>query len=320
MIECITPANDGASSQIVAFARQCLPNAESLECESISQWATAVADSVIRSIDDFDGGWHFHGISAATGKKGGGTRRLALIREAVVEILKRKRRSLLKRLVKDDDSERGSTKYAIVQLCLLTPTTGYLSIYRPDRDVNFQHMVSAFPDGRVFIPEDKNPPSRAYRKLIEAAELLGDGPDRGQHVIDLGCTPGSWSYVALQAGAMVLGVDSAPPDNALMKNSRFTFKKGDAFSFTPASQVDWMLCDVIADPRRSIDLLEKWISEQWCSNFVVTIKYKGSEDYALLDSLKPLLASSCSHFLLRHLVNNKNEVTAAGLLNKSNRS
>lgn len=67
-------------------------------------------------------------------------------------------------------------------------------------------------DPYVRRAKDEGYRSRAAYKLIEineAAKILR----KGQRVVDLGCAPGGWIQVALQAGAMeVAGIDLLPVD------------------------------------------------------------------------------------------------------------
>jgi hypothetical protein len=44
----------------------------------------------------------------------------------------------------------------------------------------------------------------------------------------------------------------------------------------------------------------------------VTIKFRGEEEYARLESIKRLLETQAADFELRRLTSNKNEVTAFG--------
>jgi 23S rRNA (cytidine2498-2'-O)-methyltransferase len=97
-----------------------------------------------------------------------------------------------------------------------------------------------------------------------------------------------------------------------MHHARLTFRKGDAFQFEPDTPVDWMLCDVIAAPLRSIDVLLRWIQRRLTAHFVVTIKFKGTGDYVLLERLKHALPPLCHDFRLTRLCANKNEVCAFG--------
>lgn len=78
--------------------------------------------------------------------------------------------------------------------------------------------------------------------------------------------------------------------------------------------MDWLLCDVIAAPERSIELLLTWLREKRCRQFVVTIKFKGTADVAALAELKRELPALCSEFWLTRLCANKNEACALGVI------
>jgi 23S rRNA (cytidine2498-2'-O)-methyltransferase len=130
--------------------------------------------------------------------------------------------------------------------------------------------------------------------------------------VDLGASPGSWSYVAIQRGASVIAVDRSPLRDDLMRNPRLRFHQGDAFKFKPDAPVDWLICDIIAAPQRSIDLLLEWLRERQMRHFVVTIKFKGTEEYPLLAQLKSLAPPLCADFRVTRLCANKNEVSAFG--------
>jgi 23S rRNA (cytidine2498-2'-O)-methyltransferase len=97
-----------------------------------------------------------------------------------------------------------------------------------------------------------------------------------------------------------------------MRHPLLTFHRGDAFTFTPPRPVDWLLCDVIAAPDRSIDLVLEWCRKRLCRHFVVTIKFKGTAEYPVLERLKAELAPLTSDFTLTRLCANKNEVCVMG--------
>ena len=63
------------------------------------------------------------------------------------------------------------------------------------------------------------PPNRAYLKLWEALTLAANMPDGrmprpGELCLDLGSSPGGWSWVLQKLGARVISVDKAPLDPA----------------------------------------------------------------------------------------------------------
>ena len=59
------------------------------------------------------------------------------------------------------------------------------------------------------------PPNRAYRKLWEAFVVLGRFPERGDVAVDLGASPGGWSWLLAELGCRVVAVDKAPLDAAV---------------------------------------------------------------------------------------------------------
>ena len=67
-----------------------------------------------------------------------------------------------------------------------------------------------FAGGKIVFTEDrKGPPSRAYLKLWEVITLTGIKLSAADNVLDLGATPGGWSYVAASLGARVTMLDRA---------------------------------------------------------------------------------------------------------------
>ena len=111
---------------------------------------------------------------------------------------------------------------------------------------------------------------------------------------------------------IVTAIDRAELREDLMRHPRLHFEATDAFKYKPPSTVDWLVCDVIAAPQRSIDLLLDWLRDARMRHFVVTIKFKGADEYAVLDQLKKQAAPICTDFRLKRLCANKNEVCAFG--------
>jgi len=273
------------------FSRQALLNATEASAESIKLWSDALFRALASLLDRQP--WQLHIIP--------GTNRCRLIREALLDRLKQQRRHLLKSLGNDG---------ALVQLLLTAPNHGWIAITPPPLP---RQLVSPFPAGLVPVASDKAAPARAFAKLVEAETRLGRPIASGETCVDLGACPGSWSYVALKRGARVLAIDRSPLRPDLMRNPRLEFRQADAFKFVPEQPVDWLLCDVIAAPERSIELLLEWLRQRRCRYFVVTIKFKGATDYSALDRLKQELPALCAGFYLQRLCANKNEACAFGL-------
>jgi 23S rRNA (cytidine2498-2'-O)-methyltransferase len=110
----------------------------------------------------------------------------------------------------------------------------------------------------------------------------------------------------------VIAVDRAPLREDLLRNVRINFVEGDAFRYSPPQKVDWLLCDVIAAPDRTADLLLHWLRKGWCKRFVVTIKLKEVPGADPLELLKRELPALTQELFLTRLSANKKEVCAFG--------
>lgn len=304
-----TPGRDPECLPRLVFARQWLPHAHPVAASSIRGFAD-LAFEALGSALPRDVPWRFH-LDPHFGGPDAGRNRCALIRETLFDRLRRHRRHLLRQHL--DSVAAFSPEETLVQLLLTAPDAGFLSILPAPGPGRSRHRLSPFPKGEVPIAVDKAAPCRAFAKLVEAEQRLGRPITPGETCVDLGACPGSWSYVALARGARVTAVDRSPLREDLMRHPRLTFHQGDAFAFQPSQTVDWLLCDVIAAPDRSIDLVLDWCRRRLCRHFVVTIKFKGTGDYAVLDQLaEALVPLAGEDFLLTRLCANKNEVCVAG--------
>jgi len=94
-----------------------------------------------------------------------------------------------------------------------TAPLGSWTLLAPDRLLTAQRCNSPFANGEVaFVPDKTGPPNRAYLKLWEALVRLGRWPGPGERCLDLGASPGGWTYVIAKLGAQVIAVDKAPLD------------------------------------------------------------------------------------------------------------
>ena len=307
------PLSDRSREQpCVSFAKQMLPDAAPLATPSISKWAQLAGERLIEALENHNGPWRLHVFAVRSPEAPVGQARCRLIDEAIVELLRKKQRRLLRSRVVEDQRLWAADE-AFVQLGLTAPSEGFFSAVLPPERAHLTRALSRFPGGIVEISPDRAAPSRAFAKLAEAEIRLGRRIAAGETCVDLGASPGSWTYLALARGARVTAVDRSPLRDDLMAHPRLTFVRGDAFCYEPPEPVDWLLCDVIAFPERSYELLETWLAKRWCRQFCVTIKFKGQDEYPKLEGFKAGLARTGADFCLRRLCANKNEVTAFGL-------
>ncbi len=167
--------------------------------------------------------------------------------------------------------------------------------------------TSPFPNGEARFVEDRTgPPNRAYLKLWEALTLLGCRPRPGEFCVDLGSSPGGWSWALARMGARVLSVDKAPLAPAVMRLPQIEYRSESAFALDPRAlgPVDWLFCDVVCYPARLLRLVERWLAAGTCRNFVCTIKFQGATDHAAARRFAAIPGAE-----LRHLFHNRHELT-----------
>jgi len=177
----------------------------------------------------------------------------------------------------------------------------------PDLLLAAQHCSSPFANGEVAFVEDKTgPPNRAYLKLWEALVRLGRWPGPGERCLDLGASPGGWTWVLARLGAEVLAVDKAPLDPTVAALAGVDWRGESAFALEPASvgPVDWLFSDIVCYPARLLRLVEKWRASGLVKNFVCTIKFQGATDHESAAAFAVLPGAQ-----VQHLHHNKHELT-----------
>ncbi len=261
---------------------------------------------------DDQGPWTLLLGAATPETKAVSPRRIGLIEEGLRDWLKRKQKRLLKTWTKPGVA--WDQIGMLLQVAWTDAAAAYWSCCSMNKVQQASAALSQFPAGLPPIASDLQAPARAFAKLAEAQQRLGRAIQRGASCVDLGASPGGWTWVAVQQGARVTAIDRSPLRADLMRHPDVAFVKGDAFAYEPPQPVDWLLCDVAAFPQRTLELLQQWLGQRWCRNFVVTTKFRGSDGYELLPAYKQLLRDSGYEFQLRRLNANKNEMTSMGSL------
>ena len=295
------------------FARQQLPDAREVRATSVSGLAERCYALVEATIDDRarrHGAFTWHAF-APTGADPGLAGRATLVAEQTLSLLRqrRKRAARAYRLAPQAAPSFGELA-VVVQFLLVERERGYLSITAPEPLPHGGWLVAPWPGGIAPVTDDRRPPSRAYRKLEEAFQWMGEAPAPGELCVDLGGAPGGWSYTALRRGARVIAVDRAPLAASLLANPRLTMIVGNAFTYQPAAEVDWLLSDVVCEPARALALIRGWVGATLARKAVVTVKFKGRDGYGVLASVREaLIEAGVPRFRIKHLTHNKNEVT-----------
>lgn len=184
---------------------------------------------------------------------------------------------------------------------------GSWTLLDPNTILASAHCSNPFPNGEVrFVEDRRSPPSRAYLKLWEFFTLFGKRPRPGDRCLDLGASPGGWTWVLQQIGASVIAVDKAPLDTRIAALPNVAHRRESAFALTPdtVGHVDWLFSDIVCYPRRLLALVEKWLGVGNVRNFVCTVKFQGATDF---DTARRLAAIPGSRLV--HLHHNKHELT-----------
>lgn len=190
---------------------------------------------------------------------------------------------------------------------LPTAPLGGWTLVEPGLILAAARTTSAVPHGEVRFVEDREaPPSRAYLKLWEALTIAGVRPGPGDHCLDLGSSPGGWTWVAASLGATVDSVDKADLDPRVAAMPGVRVRRESAFGLDPALEpaVDWLFSDVICYPERLLRLVERWLAAGTARRVIATLKFQGATDFGTIERFKAIPGSR-----LVHLFHNKHELT-----------
>lgn len=166
--------------------------------------------------------------------------------------------------------------------------------------------ASPFPNGEAHFVEDKSAPSRAYLKLWGLFTLIGERPKAGDVCVDLGASPGGWTWVLASLGAQVTAVDKAALAPSVTRLPNVTVLQQSAFALEPQAvgSIDWLCCDVICYPARLLALVERWMKAGTVRRFVCTVKFQGATDFGTAQRFAQIPGAR-----LLHLHHNKHELT-----------
>jgi 23S rRNA (cytidine2498-2'-O)-methyltransferase len=188
-----------------------------------------------------------------------------------------------------------------------TAPLGSWTLLAPDRMLAAAHCASPFPNGDVqFIEDRTGPPNRAYLKLWEALVRLRCWPQPGERCLDLGASPGGWTWVLASLGAEVIAIDKAPLEARIAKMPGVVWRGESAFAIEPADvgAIDWLFSDIVAYPARLLRLVERWRASGQVKSFVCTVKFQGETDHPAAAAFAAIPGAE-----LLHLHHNKHELT-----------
>jgi 23S rRNA (cytidine2498-2'-O)-methyltransferase len=184
---------------------------------------------------------------------------------------------------------------------------GSWTLVEPDLILASTVCSSPFPNGEPTLVEDRvGPPSRAYLKLFETLVRLRRWPVRGETCLDLGASPGGWTWLLAQTGADVVAVDKAPLAPHIDRLPNVRWQEGSAFALDPRNHppVDWLCSDIICYPSRLLGLVERWAEAGTARTMICTIKFQGDTDHSIVRDFAAIPGAQ-----VLHLHHNKHELT-----------
>ena len=135
-----------------------------------------------------------------------------------------------------------------------------------------------WPGGIPRLKFPREAPSRSTLKLEEALLVLLDDDERarwlrpGMRGVDLGASPGGWTYQLVARGLHVAAVDNGPMDARLLASGRVDHLRVDGFRYRPQKAVDWLVCDMVEQPRRVAAMIAQWLADGACRQAIFNLK------------------------------------------------
>lgn len=181
---------------------------------------------------------------------------------------------------------------------------------------------AAWPMGIPRLKAPRGAPSRATLKLEEAllTFLPWKGAESpalrsGMRAVDLGAAPGGWTWQLVRRHIHVTAVDNGNMAPALLESGLVDHRREDGFRFRPRHAVDWLVCDMVEQPRRIAALLSHWLAEGWCTRAIGNLKLPMKRRYAEVQSCLALIHDSLEtagvphRLLCKQLYHDREEVT-----------
>jgi len=179
--------------------------------------------------------------------------------------------------------------------------------------------ASPWPMGIPRLRMPSGAPSRSTLKLAEAFQEFLDERSAaslgiGTTAVDLGASPGGWSWQLVRRGIAVTAVDNGEMDPALMDSGLVKHRRTDGFSYRPPAPVDWMVCDIVESPSRVARLAARWVAEGWCRetifNLKLPMKKRWEEVLRAREIIDEALGGGGYFLRMKQLYHDREEVTA----------
>ncbi len=177
---------------------------------------------------------------------------------------------------------------------------------------------SPWPLGIPRLRMHADAPSRSALKLEEALLVLLDARERDQllqpnmRAADLGAAPGGWTWVLTRHGLNVTAIDNGPLQAQLLDTGRVEHLRADGFAWVPPRSLDWMVCDMVEQPRRVAERMATWMREGWCRHAIFNLKLPMKKRWQETRLCLDLFAEQAQRPLIvraRQLFHDREEIT-----------
>jgi 23S rRNA (cytidine2498-2'-O)-methyltransferase len=144
---------------------------------------------------------------------------------------------------------------------------------------------SPWPQGIPRLKLHHDAPSRSALKLEEALSTLLTDEERarwlkpGMKAADLGAAPGGWSWVLARQGIHVTAIDNGPLADTAHATGLIRHLRADGFSWLPQQPLDWMVCDMVEQPKRVAARMAQWFAGGWCRRAIFNLKLPMKKRY-----------------------------------------
>lgn len=222
-------------------------------------------------------------------------------------------RGALKKQKKLTDKETQNRP--MLHLMFTATDTAYLGY-------SYSYNHSSYPMGIMRLRFPGESPSRSTLKLEEAFLTFIPEDEREERLsgslnaVDLGASPGGWTYQLVKRGMMVSAVDNGPMAESLMETGQVEHFMEDGFKFRPSRKnIYWLVCDMIEKPAKVAELMAWWLIDGYCKEAMFNLKLPMRKRYEEMKQcfahIDELLSEHEIRYTLqaKQLYHNREEVT-----------
>jgi 23S rRNA (cytidine2498-2'-O)-methyltransferase len=175
--------------------------------------------------------------------------------------------------------------------------------------------TAPWPQGVPRLKFPRGAPSRSTLKLEEALLVLLDATERarwltpGMTAVDLGAAPGGWTWQFVRRSIRVIAVDNGAIARTLLDSGLVIHRREDGFRFRPAQPVDWLLCDMVEQPRRVAELVARWLATGDCRRALFNLKLPMKQRYAETRRCLDRVRAVAAELRAKQLYHDREEIT-----------